>query len=206
MRLGPSIAALMTLCLVTLCLVTLSLVTLCLAALCLAARPVQASTMVALTTPDLVRVASVIAVVEVQSTRTVRAGGRLTTIATLAVTDPIKGAKTNETVQVRIPGGEEGQWAQRVEGAPVLKPGEQCVVFLEPSGRDIYRFVGLEQGRQQIEPDASSSGGLMVRHTTTARLVERGPDGELHEAAPPAATEPLEPYLDRLRTLASPQR
>lgn len=167
-----------------------------LAALLLAARPALATTMVALSEADLVRLSRVVAVVEVVSLQVKRAGPRLYTEATLRVARPVKGAKAGEELVVIVPGGELGEWAQRVEGAPRLTEGETSLVFLEPSDARRMRFVGLEQGRLTLVEDGAGPGGWTLVRDVTSRLV--APNGVMPLLP---AREALAPVLERLSKL-----
>jgi len=162
--------------------------------------------MLALPTEELARQSEVIAVAEVQSLQTIRSGGRLTTRVTLGVISPVKGTESGATLEVNVPGGTEGEWAQRVEGAPVLTEGDRCVVFLEPAGGRMYHFTGLEQGKLALERDTTAPGGWIVRRHQTADLVERSPAGHLVPAPPPPETEPLGAYLDELHEIVEHNR
>src|SRR4051794_18625079 len=120
----------------------------------LAALPAAATTMTPLDDAALVQRASVVAVVEVTSLQVKRSGGQLTTVAHLTISREIKGKHVGEEVLAFVPGGAEGEWVQRVEGAPELREGESAVVFLEAAGGGFYRFLGLEQGHLGIRADA----------------------------------------------------
>jgi len=50
------------------------------------------------------------------------------------------------TVTVRVPGGTQGRMGQRVAGAPVLRPGEEVVLFLRRAGR-VHQVTGLALGK-----------------------------------------------------------
>ncbi len=156
--------------------------------------PARATTMRALDEASLVRLSRVVAVVEVVAVEARWMGRRLVTVATLRVSRPVKGARVGDSLEVVVPGGAEGDWVQRVEGAPEPKVGDSCVAFLEdgPGGR--LQFLGLEQGFARIRPDASMRGGFAVERTQEARLL--GPAGAPAEG--PAPREALMPLLERL--------
>jgi hypothetical protein len=169
--------------------------------LLLGALPAWATTIVSRSTEQMFHDAQVVAVAQVRDVRTERQGGRIVTHAILELSESFKGPGAGKRVEVLVPGGVVGEWAQRVEGAPVLAIGERCVVFLSAGGGGLYRFTGLEQGKLTVE--GASPNQLMLRRTVTARWVD--PSG-LHEAAAPPLTEPLKPYLDALRKLAGGAR
>lgn len=157
----------------------------------------RATTLQALSTEELVQSASAIGVTQVVDAQVMRRGGRLTTLVTVEVLSPIKGLSEGQRLFVRIPGGVDGQWAQRVEGAPVMTPGDKSVVFLEPAGPSTYQVVGMEQGKLDVVRDANR---WMVQRTVTAPRMIRGPNGQLVEAPAEPVREPLDAYLDRVRS------
>ncbi len=163
----------------------------------------QATTLVALDTQDLVAQAKVVAVVDVVATRVARSGGILTTVATLEVVRAVKGTALGERLVAFSPGGRQGEWVQLVDGAPRLQEGETRVVFLEPAGPGVYRFVGLEQGALRVVPDRSAPGGFAVERHFVSRLVPK------HSGLPLPllpSREPLMPYLAKLDHLAGARR
>jgi hypothetical protein len=162
----------------------------------------QASTLRAMSTEELVRDSSAIAVGRVISTQAIRRGGRITTLATFEVRSPVKGLDKGQRIFIRVPGGATDEWAQRVEGAPVMRDGDDCVVFLESGGPSTYQVVGLEQGKLDIVPDPLNPDQWVVRRSFTAPRVAPGPDGISQPAELLPETEPLDAYLDRVRSLA----
>ena len=154
------------------------------------ALPVRATTLVALDTPQLVDSSSVVAVVRVQSVEVKRHGKRLVTEAMAKVERSFKGPSEGALLKVVVPGGELGEWAQRVEGAPRVSPGERCLVFLEPAGANALQFVGLEQGRLVLAQHAS---GEVIIRTSEAVRVDRA-TGQV--AAPLPPVEPAAPLMD----------
>ncbi len=170
----------------------------------LLAAPAFATTMVALDTPDLYRAADAVALVRIGDVHAEQTGGHVTTFADLEVAEAFKGATAGAHVRALSPGGTVGHIGSQVGGAPTLVSGTTCVVFLEKVAPDVYRFVGLEQGK--LDVTTSDAGMAGVRRNHTAALLRRTPTGELRPSAPLPEVEPLDAYLHELRVLAEGAR
>ena len=124
----------------------------------------------------------------------------LSTVRVTAVLAKTAGAPTaavapGATVEVFTRGGTVGTMGMTVVGAPVLRTGDELVLFLERVGPRLG-VTFWEQGRWALAPlpaGAAPPPGdpladrLCVPGTSGATLVERGPDGAIRPAAPPAA-------------------
>jgi hypothetical protein len=153
------------------------------------ALPARATTLVALSTPELVDAASVVAIVRIQSVDVKRHGKRVVTHAVAKVEKSLKGSTDGASLKIAVPGGELNGWGQRVEGAPVVTAGERCLAFLEPAGASALQFVGLEQGHLVLAQHAS--GEVVIRTSEAVRidpLTGRG-------AAPLPPVEPAAPLM-----------
>ena len=109
-------------------------------------------------------------------------GRRIYTHATIRCSQVWRGSAPRELV-VKVPGGQVGRLAQRVEGAPVLQPGEEVVLFLRKSGH-AYSVVGLGQGKFALNdgeaaPDVHRIARIESAVPTGHRLVEAMPIAEL---------------------------
>ena len=74
--------------------------------------------------------------------------GRIVTESTVESAVALKGTVA-EPVRVRVPGGIVDGIGQRVDGAPRLVHGEECVLFLRRAGA-VHHVVGLGQGKFEI--------------------------------------------------------
>lgn len=164
------------------------------------ALPAGGTVMLALSTEDLVKQSSLVAVAEVRSVRVERHRSTIVTKAELGLSRVFFGAEPGDTVTVIVPGGEIGELGQRVRGAPSLTEGETCVVFLESAGASLFQFVGLGQGKLEITPDPDVEGGWIVHRAVDAHLMQ-WLNGELVDAPHRPPSEPLMPLLRRLEEL-----
>jgi hypothetical protein len=60
-------------------------------------------------------------------------------------------APGNAELELVVPGGEVGEWGQRVSGAPAFADGEEVVVFLRRDGKAAFRVNGLALGKFRVE-------------------------------------------------------
>ena len=104
---------------------------------------------------------------------------RLYTLATVTVTESLKGSAP-EKVTVAIPGGIDSNRripiAMTYAGAPQFSLGEGVVVFLDDTQSEIpdsYSVMGFSQGKFSI--NKASDGVPVVMRDMTKATVQRGP-------------------------------
>lgn len=147
----------------------------------------EATVLRGLTVGQLRSRAELIVAGKVVDVRTVRADGRIETIATVRVRDVHKG-EAGRRIQVRALGGETRDRRMVVQGAPAFAKGDTVLMFLYRD-EDAWRSVGMFQGVWHLDSEgivarASDSGGasllrpakgkLAVEHEqSVARLVGR---------------------------------
>lgn len=112
---------------------------------------------VALSLEDMVNQSDVIAIGNCLDTRSAWIDRSLVTIATVAVSESLKGAP-GETVNVVLPGGVDVNRkfpvAMTYPGAPRLTPGENVFLFLNADGEvGGYSVAGFAQGKFSIVND-----------------------------------------------------
>jgi hypothetical protein len=111
----------------------------------------------ALSLEDMVNQSDVIAIGNVLETRSVWIDRNLVTLATVAVSESLKGAP-GETLTVVLPGGVDANRkipvAMTYPGAPKLTPGENTFLFLH-SDSEVggYNIAGFAQGKFSIVND-----------------------------------------------------
>jgi hypothetical protein len=112
---------------------------------------------VALSIEDMVNQSDVIAIGNVLETRSVWIDRNLVTLATVAVSESLKGTP-GETLTVVLPGGVDANRkipvAMTYPGAPRLTPGENAFLFLS-SDSEVggYNVTGFAQGKFSIVND-----------------------------------------------------
>ena len=92
--------------------------------------------------------------------------------------------------EVAVPGGAVGGIRQSVAGAPVLKPGEEYVVFLWTSRSGLTQVIGLTQGLFSVQPEAT---GDVASRPAAAELM-------LDQAGRAVADRPVNLRLQELRS------
>lgn len=109
---------------------------------------------------ELVAQASVIVYGRVTAVRSAVVGERTESVVTLGAPFYLKGSGGRE-VQFRMPGGVIGRYRTVVVGAPVLKDGDEVVVFLDgsvPAGT----LVGFSQGLLKISRASAGSVPMVL--------------------------------------------
>lgn len=111
----------------------------------------SATTVRAMSLSDLIDESATVARVKVTGSLARFAGdeGRIVTEVRLSVLDAWKGGGQRELTLI-LPGGVVGRIGQRVEGTPVLKVGQEYVLFLEARGT-VFTPAGFHQGVFAVE-------------------------------------------------------
>jgi hypothetical protein len=143
-------------------------------ALQLPGREAGAGTALRLDLPSLVQRSEVIVEARVLAARSLEVEGLLLTEHLLEVSRTFKGDDQAYRT-LRLPGGVRADGSGLlVPGVPVLAPGEEAVLFLEPEGRGGMRLLsGLAQGFLGVRraPDGSKR---LVRDASALGLVGAG--------------------------------
>jgi hypothetical protein len=112
---------------------------------------------VALSVQDMVNQSDVIAIGNCVETRTVWVDRSLVTLATVSVSENLKG--TESSITVALPGGVDANRkipvAMTYPGAPQMQPGENVFLFLTATGEvpGSYTVAGFSQGKFSIVTD-----------------------------------------------------
>jgi len=131
----------------------------------------EATTVADMSNRALTESAEVIVVGRCTSVRSAWEGRTLITLATIEVSESIKGGQRNE-VTVRLPGGIDARRKFPVSmtyaGAPQIAMGEEVFLFLGRGGTpaDGLTVLGFSQGKFSIVSD--ESGELMVSRNLSA--------------------------------------
>ena len=125
---------------------------------------------VALSLEDMVNQSDVIAIGSCTETKSVWIDRSLVTLATISVTESLKGTETS-TITVALPGGVDANRkipvAMTYPGAPQITPGEDVFLFLTSSSEvaGSYTVAGFSQGKFSIVTD--ENGERMVSRDLT---------------------------------------
>jgi hypothetical protein len=122
---------------------------------------------------------------------------RILTEATVAVGGTHKGSGRAQVRVVQL-GGVVGNVRMTAHGALAWRPGEEVLLFLEPSITDAWQVAGFSQGKYTIERDARS-GQAYVRQAMPADTKSGGP-ATAPGSTSAATTErvALEQFLNRV--------
>ena len=113
---------------------------------------------VALSVQDMVNQSDVIAIGNCVETRTVWVDRTLVTLATVSISESLKGSESS-TITVALPGGVDANRkipiAMTYPGAPQITPGENVFLFLTATGEvaGSYTVAGFSQGKFSIITD-----------------------------------------------------
>ncbi len=94
-------------------------------------------------------------------------GGEIWTFTSFEVEDAWKGAPAGaaQQVVVRLLGGSVGNLSSTVSGVPRFRPGEEVILFLQPTARGDFSIVSWVQGTFRIHRDTRSGAEIVVQDT-----------------------------------------
>jgi hypothetical protein len=139
------------------------------------APTVSATTVVAKTDREMTKESDMIVLGRCVKTRSEWVGKVLVTVATLDVTETLKGGSA-KTIEVTLPGGIDTKRkvpvAMTYAGAPTLIPDEQVILFLN---RDLaldnaMTISGFSQGKYNVASDPKGNN-IVTRNISDARLI-----------------------------------
>jgi hypothetical protein len=117
---------------------------------------------------------------------------KILTEAVLAVGSTYKGGPT-PTVRIVQLGGVVGNVRMTAHGALAWKPGEEVLVFLEPSFPGAFQIAGFSQGKFLIERDPRT-GKAFINRALPADMEGKTPSASSSLAAPQKVT--LEQFVN----------
>ena len=94
-------------------------------------------------------------------------GGEIWTFTSFEVEDAWKGAPSGAAQQVivRLLGGSVGNLSSTVSGVPRFRPGEEVILFLQPTARGDFSIVSWVQGTFRVHRDTHSGAEIVVQDT-----------------------------------------
>ena len=135
--------------------------------------PTDTTLALELSVEDMVSQSDVIAIGSCTETKSVWVDRSLVTLATVSVTENLKGSETSLTVA--LPGGVDANRkipiAMTYPGAPRITPGENVLLFLTPSDEvaGSYTVAGFSQGKFSIVTDENGEQ-VVTRDLTKTSL------------------------------------
>ncbi|HLW81907.1 MAG TPA: hypothetical protein VKS20_07695 [Candidatus Acidoferrales bacterium] len=136
-----------------------------LAALMLLTAPLAESTTLAqLSLAQLVDSAHIIVHAEAISNMTVWHDGEIWTITTFRILDNWKG-QASPKIEVWMIGGHAGRITSYVPGAPRFRPGEEAVLFLEPTRGGKISITAWGEGTFRVHRDARTGESRITQDT-----------------------------------------
>ncbi|HET6854821.1 MAG TPA: hypothetical protein VFH46_21150 [Pyrinomonadaceae bacterium] len=154
---------------------------------------------VALSLEDMVNQSDVIAIGNCVDTKSIWVDQSLVTLATVSVSETIKGATESGTVTVVLPGGIDANRkfpvAMSYPGAPRLTPGEDVFLFLtsDTGFAGGYNVAGFSQGKFSIVNDED---GTPVVSRDLTKMSLQGNNGVRRGGA---NVTPLSTFKDQVR-------
>ncbi|MEO8050117.1 MAG: hypothetical protein ABI833_06845 [Acidobacteriota bacterium] len=127
--------------------------------------PAGATILQQLTLDEMAQKSTSIVRARVTGSHAVVRTGDVFTVYTLATLESLKPGRG--TREVAVPGGVTGGIRQVVAGAPLLRAGQEYVLFLWTRGSGLTQVIGMSQGLFRVEKTTSGD-----------RRVSRGATGE----------------------------
>lgn len=178
---------------------------LCLLACALAGSGLEATTVVERSAKEMTQDATLIVTGHCTQQKTTWVGRQIMTLATVSVTDTLKGTPPSGPLTIVLPGGADTSRkfpvAQFWPGAPTMSIQDNVLLFLAPQSLvpGTYSIVGFSQGLFQLVAD---SQGNTIATQSLSGLSLQGPQGQTRPGA--AKTYPFEQFRQQiLETIAA---
>jgi hypothetical protein len=128
-------------------------------------RVSQATTLVRLSLDQLAAGSDAVARVRCTGAESRWENASIWTVTTAEVVETMKGNLPRE-IAVRLPGGRVGHLIATVDGTPKLRPGDELVLFLEPSRAGGYTVAGWVEGTFRISRDARTGAETVTQDSS----------------------------------------
>jgi hypothetical protein len=134
----------------------------------------KASVSIAVSWDDLLRASAAAAIVTPTDARSAWEAGRIYTYSHVRVERAIAGTlSSGGEAWVRTMGGVVGDTGQRVEGEPVLIPGQPSLLFLQPGPNGSFHVTARAQGQFPVIAATNQRAAYVVRSEAIGSLVPR---------------------------------
>jgi hypothetical protein len=134
----------------------------------------QATTLMRMSLAQMARAAKVIVRARSVANSTVWDEGEIWTRTSFAVEESWSGPPGTRQIAVRLLGGSLGNISSRVSGIPRFQPGEDTVLFLEPSRNGDFAIVSWQQGTFRIRQNAAMGAEIVVQDTASVLTYDPG--------------------------------
>jgi hypothetical protein len=138
----------------------------CVALILSVAGSVVATTIERMSLAKMTQAAPVIVRARCAGNTVVRDAGEIWTITSFDVEETWRG-EAQSHINVRLLGGILGDVTSHVSGVPRFRPGEDAVLFLEPTKRGDFSVVSWEQGTFRIHRGAFDGQELVTQDTAS---------------------------------------
>lgn len=128
------------------------------------AASAHATTIERMSLAKMSQVAPVIVRARCAGNSVVQDAGEIWTITSFDVEETWRG-EVPPQITIWLLGGRIGNITSQVSGVPQFRPGEDVVLFLEPTKRGDFSVVSWEQGTFRIRRDASGTQTLVTQDT-----------------------------------------
>ncbi|MGA9569135.1 MAG: hypothetical protein WBS17_03555 [Candidatus Acidiferrales bacterium] len=134
---------------------------------CAAALTASATTLERMSVAKMTQVAQLVVRARCVANSSAWHDGEIWTFTSFAVEDAWKGAPSGaaQRLTVRLLGGSVGDLSSTVSGVPRFRPGEEVILFLQPTARGDYSIVSWVQGTFRIHRDGRSGVEIVVQDT-----------------------------------------
>jgi hypothetical protein len=147
-----------------------------LAGLILVAIAANATTLVRLSLPQMVRESTAIVRARCASTHVRLDRGEIWTDTTFQVLETHKGLVPAQIV-VRQPGGVLNHLHSRVDESPVFHPGEEVILFLWGGGRKPFSVLGWSQGTFRIHHSVITGSDTVTQDSASTPVFDSATGG-----------------------------
>jgi hypothetical protein len=134
----------------------------------------KATTLMRMSLAQMARTAQVIVRARCVSNATLWDEGEIWTRTTFDVEESWSGPPGTRQIAVRLLGGSLGNISSRVSGIPRFQPGEDTVLFLEPSRNGDFAIVSWQQGTFRIRQNAAMGAEIVVQDTASVLTYDPG--------------------------------
>ena len=141
-----------------------TLCSLLLLALCLLPEAAHATTLMRMSVAAMSQAAKGVARVHCLSNSTGWESGEIWTLTVFEVQQVWRGALPAQ-ITVRLLGGRVSNITSTISGVPRFRPGEEAVLFLEPSPRGDFSVVAWQQGTFRIHVNARTAEEIVTQDT-----------------------------------------